>query len=108
MSKEMKHSAYRSMQLGKEGKIKNKDGNLDIWIRERWRNLTPLTLADKDFYECGKKSKEQIKKNIPSVCRPSRKINENTPTLAKEYDLKKIKRAIEIKKKGKRIDWSML
>lgn len=109
MSKQMKPSAYKSMQLGKEGKIKDKNGGLDRWIRERWANLTPLTLGEKEFYECGEKSKKQMKiHNLPSVCRPTRKVNKDTPTLAKEYDLKQIKKAVEIKKKGKRIDWSKL
>jgi hypothetical protein len=108
MSTHKKHSAYKSMALAKEGKTKNKDGNLKNWINEKWRNLTPLTLGDNKFYECGKKSKKQIELNIPSVCRPTIKVNENTPTLAKNYNLTQIKKAISNKKKGQYIKWNLL
>ena len=109
MSKNYKtHSAYKSMAIAKEGKTKSKDGNLRIWIKEKWQNLTPLTLEDNIFYECGKKSKEQIKKDIPSVCRPSVKVDKDTPKLAKEFTKKQIKKAVQIKKKGEYIKWSEL
>lgn len=109
MSKNYKtHSAYKSMAIAMEGKTKNKDGNLKRWINEKWQNLTPLTLGDNKFYECGKKSKEQIKKNIPSVCRPSKKISKETPKIAKNFNKTQIKKAIEIKKKGKYIKWEKL
>jgi hypothetical protein len=96
------------MQLAKEGKTKNRDGNLQRWMDESWRNLTPLTLGDKKFYECGKKSKEQQQKKLPSICRPTIKINEETPKLAKSYNITQLKKAVKIKKSGKRIDWKKL
>lgn len=110
MSKNYKtHSAYKSMAIAKEGKTKSKDGDLRRWINEKWQNLSPITLIDNTFYECGKKSKEQIKKDIPSVCRPSVKVNKDTPRpLAKEFTKKQIKKAIEIKKKGEYIKWNEL
>jgi hypothetical protein len=105
---DMKHSAYRSMQLAKEGKKPVKKGGLQTWFSEKWRNLTPLTLGDNTFYDCGEKSKEQIKKGLPSVCRPTVKVNEKTPVLAKNYSIEQIKKAVEIKKKGGMIYWSKL
>jgi hypothetical protein len=108
MSKEMKHSAYKSMVLAKEGKTKRMDGNLEKWIDEKWRNLTPLILGDNKFYECGKKSEEQIKKNLPSICRPTVKIDKETPNLANNYNKKQLKEAVQIKKKGKIIKWDKL
>jgi len=108
MSKE-KHSAYRSMKLGAEGKTKptNKDneGALQRWTDEKWLNLNALIYLGKEL-PCGTKYKGQKE---PTVCRPKKKISEKTPTpLAKDLTKKQIEKAIEIKKKGKRIDWSKL
>ena len=80
---EMKHSAYRSMKLAKEGKTEKRDGNLRRWIDEDWRNLTPyaegLVNSINDTEECGKRHKEQKGK---SVCRPMKKVNKDTPKTA--------------------------
>lgn len=104
----IKHSAYRSMQLAKEGKTKNKDGNLKRWIQEDWRNLTPyaegLTSLD-ETPECGKPHPEQKGK---SVCRPMKKVNEQTPNLASTYSKEQIKKAVELKNKGETIKWDDL
>ena len=109
MSKNYKsHSAYKSMAIAKEGKTKEHDGNLKRWVNEKWQNLTPLTLGDTKFYECGEKSKEQELKHIPSVCRPSKKINKETPKIAKKFNKTQIKKAINIKKKGDYIRWEKL
>jgi len=109
MSKNYKtHSAYKSMALAKENKTKKNDGGLRRWINEKWENLTPLTLNDIKFYECGKKSKEQIKKKLPSVCRPTIHINKETPKLANNFTKKQIEKAIKIKKKGNYINWNKL
>lgn len=101
----MKNSAYRSMQLAKEGKTKNKDGNLKKWINEKWLNLNAL--ADKKIeIPCGKKYKGQ---KDPTVCRPKKKISNTTSTpLANNLSKAQIKKAINIKKRGKRIDWSKI
>jgi len=100
-----KHSAYRSMQLAKQGKTKNKDGNLKRWIQEDWRNLTPyaegLTHLN-DTPECGKPHPDQKGK---SVCRPMKKINEKTPDIASSYSKEQIKKAVQIKNKGETIKW---
>ncbi len=106
-----KHSAYRSMKLASKGLTKpttkaNRGALLD-WSREKWINLTAL-LTDKKELACGTKGKKQIEKGLPSVCRPSIKINKNTPRLAKEFSNKQIRKAIEKKKKGQRIMWDEL
>ena len=105
---DMKPSAYRSMVLAKGRKTKKQDGNLTRWIDEKWQNLTPKTLGDSKFYECGTKSPGQIAKNLPSVCRPTVKVSKSTPTLAQNYNVKQIKQAISIKKQGKQIQWAGL
>ena len=108
MSKE-KHSAYRSMKLGAEGKTKpttkaNK-GALQRWTDEEWLNLNALKDLGKEL-PCGTKYKGQKE---PTVCRPKYKINEKTPKpLAGQLTKKQIEKAIEIKKKGGRIIWSEL
>jgi len=104
----IKHSAYRSMQLAKEGRTKARDGNLRRWIQEDWRNLTPYSeglTSLKDTPECGKPHPEQKGK---SVCRPMKKINEQTPELASSYTKNQIKKAVQIKNKGETIKWSNL
>jgi len=108
----MKPSAYRSMLMGKLGLSKStpeKEKDLLRWKKEKWQNLTPLTLGETEFYECGKQSKKQKELNLPSVCRASVRINEKTPKpLAKQLSKKQIKEAVEIKKKGNIIKWSKL
>jgi len=110
MSKE-KHSAYRSMKLASEGKskptTKENKGALQRWTNERWVNLSAL-LTDKKELPCGTKGKKQKQKAIPTVCRPKKKVNEKTPKLAGQFTKKQIEKAIKIKAKGKRIDWSKL
>jgi hypothetical protein len=105
---DMKPSAYRSMQLAKEGKTKKKDGNLTRWINEKWRNLTPIMLGETGFFDCGEQSDQQKKLNFPSVCRPTVKVSEKTPKLAQNFTKKQIKKAVEEKKKGNIISWSKL
>lgn len=104
----MKHSAYRSMILAKENKNKTSNSGLKRWIDEKWRNLTPITLNENKFYECGKKSEKQIQAKLPSVCRPTKRVNTETPVLANNYTKKQIKKAVNLKKQGKRITWSKL
>ena len=101
-----KPSAYRSMHLGKLGltkpSTKKNKGALLRWTKEKWLNLNAL--KDKNIMiPCGRKYKGQTE---PTVCRPSKKISKKTPKpLAKDLTIKQIKKAIEIKKKGKRINW---
>jgi hypothetical protein len=110
--KKMKPSAYKSMMLGKMGLSKStpeSEADLKRWVREKWQNLTPRILGDNTFYACGKQSKEQKEKGLPSVCRPSVKINDKTPSpLSKNLTITQIKKAVDIKKQGKRINWTSL
>lgn len=105
--KNEKHSAYRSMKMG-TGKPKKGNKSLLDWGKEEWKNLTPSILGDNNFYECGTQSIEQKKLKLPSVCRPTKKVNNKTPKLAQSYTKEQIKKAVEIKKKGKTINWSKL
>lgn len=110
--KKMKPSAYKSMRMGSAGisqSTPEKEADLKRWVREKWQNLTPRILGDTTFYPCGKQSKEQKDKGLPSVCRPSIKINDKTPKpLSNNLTIAQIKKAVEIKKKGGRINWSTL
>jgi hypothetical protein len=108
----MKPSAYKSMMLGKLGLTKStpeSEADLLRWKSEKWANLTPRILGDTKFYSCGQKSKEQKEKGLPSVCRPSVKVNDKTPTpLSKNLTIAQIKKAVNIKQQGKRINWNSL
>jgi hypothetical protein len=107
--KAQKPSAYKSMKLSNLGLSKpvNKQnkGALIRWSEEQWLNLNAL--KDKGIeIPCGKKYKGQKE---PTVCRPKKKVNEKTPKpLAKDLTKKQIEKAIEIKKKGKTIQWNKL
>lgn len=101
VSSKMKPSAYRSMWLGRENKNKTENGGLRKWIDEDWRNLTPYALgltSIKDTPKCGTRHPKQG--NNPSVCRPFKEIN--------KYTKQQIQKAIELKKKGKIIQWKKL
>jgi hypothetical protein len=112
------NSAYKSMymieQYEKLGgrinqKLKNKSGTA-TWLKEKWVNLTPIALnleTDiKKLTVCGKKHPKQ--KSNPSICRPTKKVNKDTSSLAQSFSKSQIKKAFEIKKKGKRINWNEL
>lgn len=92
----------------KDGKPTAKSSDLLRWSKEEWRNLTPLLLNDHKFYACGTKSKEQITKGLPSVCRPTVKVTRQTPTLAANYSMKDIAKAVSLKKTGNVIQWRKL
>ena len=106
-----KHSAYKSMKLSQLGLSKpvNKKNKGDLlrWNQEQWINLTAL-LTDKKELACGTKGKKQKEKGLPSVCRPKKKVSEKTPEIASSYSTAQIKKAIELKKKGKTIQWKKL
>ena len=110
--KSMKPSAYKSMMLGKLGMTKSTPAKKKDLLRwgspikgEEWINLTAL-LTDKQTLPCGTKGKKQKDKNLPSVCRPKKKVSSKTPTpLTKDLTNKQINKAISIKKTGARIDW---
>lgn len=111
-----KHSAYKSMFIVKRykelgGKMTEKtDKGTKKWSLERWKNLTPYALGlVKTIAECppcGKKHLEQG--DNKSICRPTKKINKDTPKLAQSYTKKQIKEALKLKNDSKRINWDKL
>jgi hypothetical protein len=117
MSKYKKHSAYRSMLIvkkykelgGKVDETKSKGGT-NRWLKEKWKNLTPVALGltkITDAPPCGVKHPKQGKNK--SICRPSKKISSKTPKkLAQAYTKEEIKKAQKLKNLGVRIDWSEL
>lgn len=112
------NSAYKSMYMVEQyeklgGRINPKlktKSKLDNWRQESWVNLTPIAMgietSIKKLPKCGIKHPKQ-KKN-PSICRPTKKVNKDTTSLAQSFSKTQIKKAFEIKKKGKRVDWSKL
>lgn len=100
-------SAYASMRL--KGNVTSPEAKADLvrWGREKWLNLT-AKITDHQKLPCGTKGKKQKELGLPSVCRPSVKINEKTSSLSSSYTDQQIKKAIEIKKKGKTIKWKEL
>lgn len=107
--KDMKPSAYKSMWLAKENKGKGENkGGLKKWINEEWLNLNSLYKTGKEL-PCGQKYKGQTE---PTVCRPKNDLsdkNHKTPKpLAYDLTKKKVQKAINIKKQGKRIDWKKI
>lgn len=112
-----KHSAYKSMYLVEEyerlgGRInKNlKKSGTATWNKESWVNLSPIAMGIesdiKKLPKCGVRHPKQ-KKN-PTICRPTIKVNKNTTSLAQSFTKSQIKKALEIKKKGNRINWKEL
>lgn len=104
-----KPSAYRSMHIARlrretNNKTNKNKNDLQKWILEKWVNLNGQLKGY--TLPCGKKYPGQT---TPTVCRPSIKIDNKTPTpLASELTNKQIKKAIKIKQSGKRINWKEL
>ncbi len=105
---DMKPSAYRSMHLARKNKTKVNDGKLRIWINEKWVNLNAI----KDLgiiLPCGKKYENQKE---PTVCRPlydmTTRYHKTPKPLALDLSNEQIKKAIDIKKKNKRINWKKI
>jgi len=85
------------------------DNDLNRWILERWQNLTARITDGDKFYKCGERGKNQKLLGLPSVCRPSVKIDSKTPTpLASNITNNQIQKAVKIKQKGLRINWKEL
>tara|TARA_Y100000401_G_scaffold80560_1_gene65965 strand:- start:524 stop:934 length:411 start_codon:yes stop_codon:yes gene_type:complete len=113
-----KHSAYKSMYMVEQyeklgGRIDNKlkkNSGTATWNKEKWMNLTPIAMGletdIKKLTACGKKYPKQ--KDNPSICRPTKKINKNTPSLAQSFTKSQIKKALKLKKQNKRINWDEL
>ena len=112
------NSAYKSMYMVEQyeklgGRINPKlktKSKLKTWKEESWVNLSPIALgletSIKKLPKCGIKHSEQ--KSNPSICRPTKKINKNTTSLAQSFSKSQIKKAFEIKKQKKRINWGKL
>lgn len=111
-----KGGAYKSLALIKRykdmgGKINERKskGGLSKWLKEDWRNLTPYAEGSvkslKESPKCGSKGKNQ---KGPSVCRPLKKMDSKTVSLATEYSKAQIKKAVQIKKRGETIQWKNL
>jgi hypothetical protein len=106
-----KHSAYKSMFISKlykqyGGTYKDsskKDTKLSTWRQERWIVVEPYLKEGKKI-ACGSEKASNI-----HACRPSKKINKNTPTtidsLIELHGKKKLLELVALKKKGKRINW---
>ena len=106
-----KHSAYKSMYISKlykeyGGKYKDsskKDTKLSTWRQERWIVVEPYLKEGKKI-ACGSEKAPNI-----HSCRPSKRINKNTPTtidsLIELHGKKKLLELVALKKKGKRINW---
>ena len=116
MAKYKKHSAYRSMMIVKKykelgGKVDESKakGGTNRWLKEKWKNLTPVALgltSIKNSPKCGVKHPKQG--NNKSICRPTVKKGKLTAKLAQSYSKSEIKKAQKLKNLGLRIDWSEL
>jgi len=116
MAKYKKHSAYRSMMIVKKykelgGKVDESKakGGTNRWLKEKWKNLTPVALGVTSIAnapKCGVKHPKQG--NNKSICRPTVKKGKNTPKLAQTYSKAEIKKAQKLKNLGVRIKWSEL
>lgn len=107
-----KHSAYKSMFIAKRyGELGGtydkdkgkKDTKLSTWRQERWITVEPYLKEGKKI-ACGSEKAPNI-----HACRPSKRINKNTPTtidsLIELHGKKKLLELVALKKKGKRINW---
>lgn len=101
---------YKEMGGKINPKAKKKGMGVKKWLKEDWRNLTPYVIGNvkkiKDAPKCGNKGSSQGKN--PSICRPYKKIDSTTPVLATKYTKAQMKKALELKKQGKRIIWNIL
>ena len=112
------NSAYKSMYMIEQyeklgGRINQKlksKSKLKTWRNESWVNLTPIALgletSINKLPKCGIKHPKQ--KSNPSICRPTKKVNKDTTSLAQSFSKSQIKKAFEIKKQKKRINWNEL
>lgn len=106
-----KHSAYKSMYISKRykelgGTYKDntkKDTKLSTWRKERWVVVEPYLKEGKKI-ACGSEKAPNI-----HSCRPTKRINKDTPTtldsLIELHGKKKLLELVALKKKGKRINW---
>ena len=99
-------SAYASGQLVSEykrkgGKYRCNFGSLDRWFKERWVNVCKPN-GKGGYAKCGRKKSSS--KGYP-YCRPSKRINSETPKTVHELSRLEIKRRCSKKHKikGKRL-----
>lgn len=108
-----KHSAYKSMFIAKRyGELGGtydkdkgkKDTKLSTWRLERWIVVEPYLNNNKKI-ACGSEKAPNV-----HACRPSKRINKDTPMtideLIKKHGKKKLLELVSLKKKGKRINWN--
>ena len=97
-------SAYASGWLVKEYKrrsgqysgIKTPEGGISRWYNEKWINVCKLPKK----VSCGRsKLSKKWKKSYP-YCRPSIRVNKNTPIIASEISIKEIKKRCSRKRKS--------
>ena len=112
------NSAYKSMYMVEQyeklgGRINPKlktKSKLKTWRSEKWVNLTAIAMGletdIKKLPVCGKKHPKQ--KSEPTICRPTKKVNKDTTSLAQTFSKKQIIKALKIKKQKKRINWDKL
>ena len=90
-------SAYASGQLvraykARGGKYRSKFGSLDRWFKEKWVNV-----CEKGYPPCGKR------KGKYPYCRPSKRVNANTPQTVCEISKKKLTMMCRKKKSHKKV-----
>jgi hypothetical protein len=92
-------SAYASGQLVREykskgGKYRLSFGSLDRWFKEKWVNVCKR--KGKGYAKCGRS--KSSKKNYP-YCRPSKRVNSQTPRTVGEIGKSKLKQMCKRKNK---------
>ena len=108
-----KPSAYKSMFIVKlykqyggrytdENKL-NKTKSTSRWLREKWVQVSSY-LKDGKKVACGSEKAGNI-----HACRPTVRVNKQTPLTIDElielHGKPKLLKLVELKKKGKRINW---
>ena len=108
-----KHSAYKSMFIAKKyrefgGKYKDdtkkdKSKSTSRWLREKWVQVESY-LKDNKKIACGSEKAGDI-----HSCRPSVRVNKQTPITIEEliqlHGKPKLFKLVKEKQKGKRINW---
>jgi len=94
-------SAYASGQLVREykskgGKYKCKFGSLDRWFKEKWVNVCKRDIHG-NYRKCGRS--KSSRKGYP-YCRPSKRVNKNTPKTVHELSRSTLKRMCSRKQKN--------
>lgn len=83
----------RYKQLGGSYLNKRKQKPLDRWYKEKWINVCELP----DIVPCGRSNKNVVPKDYP-YCRPSVRVDENTPNTVYELSPSELKRRCALKR----------